>query len=109
MTYKTFFKSVYVLKPTEDEFQKLVGVKEGKMSVYTAPSDCIIVHIGSTYLHLTVGRDITQEVLKNLISVALKQKKPVKLESCESLKNLQAVDQVILKINEYLGFKDILI
>jgi len=108
MIYKTFFKSVYVITPNGDEFQKLTGVKVGKMTEYSAPSDCIIAHIGSTYLHISVGRDITQEVLKNLISVALKQKKPVKLESCESLKNLQTVDQVILKINEYLGFKDIL-
>jgi hypothetical protein len=100
---------VYVLKPNAEDFQKLEGKRVGRTNEYTAPSDCIIVHIGSTYLHISVGKDITQESLKNLINVALKQKKPVKLESCESLKNLQAVDQVIMRINEFMGFKDILI
>lgn len=109
MIYRTFFKSVYVLKPKASEFQKLEGTKLGRTFEYTAPSDCIIMHIGSTFLHVSIGRDITPDVLKNFMHVALKNKKPVKLESCESLRNLQAVDQVIMRINEYLGFKDILI
>lgn len=108
MKYKTFFKSVYVIRHDAEEYEKLEGVKVGKSYEYTAPSDCIILHIGSTFLHVTVGKDITPDVLKNLMHVALKHKKPVKLISCESLKNLQAVDQVILRINEYLGFKEIL-
>jgi hypothetical protein len=109
MTYRTFFKSVYELRPIEEDYRKLEGKRVGKVYEYTAASDSIIVHIGSTYLHVAVGNKVNADVLKNLMYVALTHKKPVKLEFCESLNNLQVVDQVILKINEYLGFKDILI
>ena len=108
MTYKTFFKSVYIIKENPEDYAPLVGKREGKVYVYEAPSDSIIMHVGSSYLHITVGRKVTIPVLKNLMSIALTYKKPVKLEVCE-LKNLQAVDQTILRINEYLGFKDILV
>jgi hypothetical protein len=109
MTYKTFFKSVYVLKADPEDYKKLEGKRVGKVFEYEAPADSILLHLGSTFLHVAVGREITAPVLKNLINVALTHKKPVKLEFCESLKNLQAVDQIILRINGFLGFKDILI
>jgi hypothetical protein len=109
MIYKTFFKSVYSLGQHSDDYKKLIGKRVGKVYEYTSSSDTIIVHLGNTYLHIAVGKDVQAPVLKNLISVALTHKKPVKLEFCENLQNLQMVDQVVLKINEYLGFQDILI
>lgn len=108
MTYTTFFKSVYVIKQNPEDYNKLEGIPLGRVFKYTSDSDTIIVHIGNTFLHIAVGHAVTEPVLKNLVYVALTHKKPVKLEFCESLKNLQVVDQTILQINEYLGFKDLL-
>ena len=101
MKYKTFFKSVYVIKANPEDYAPLMGKRVGKVFVYEAPEN--------TYLHVIVGRNVTAPVLKNLISIAMTHKKPVKLEVCENLKNLHVVDQTILRINEYLGFKDILV
>jgi hypothetical protein len=109
MIYRTFFKSIYELCPIEEDYKKLNGKKVGRIFEYTAASNSIIIHLGATFLHIAVGKDVEIETLKNLVSVALKHKKPVKLEFCESLGNLQLVDQVVLQINTYLGFKDILI
>lgn len=109
MTYRTFFKSVFALHPKAEDYVKLVGKRVGKVYEYTSDSESIILHIGSTFLHIAVGKNVNAETLKNLIHVALMHKKPIKLEFCESLKNLQVTDQVVMRINEHLGFKDILI
>lgn len=109
MKYKTFFKSVYVIKTNPEDYASLTGKRVGKVFLYEAPDNSIIIHVGSTYLHVIVGRNVTAPVLKNLVSIAMTHKKPVKLEVCENLKNLHMVDQTILRINEYLGFKDILV
>jgi hypothetical protein len=108
MKYKTFFKSVYVIKENPEDYAPLKGERVGKVFCYEAPSDSIIIHIGSTYTHIAVGRDVTAPTLKNFIGIALMNKKPVKLEICENLKHLQTVDQLILMINEQFSVKDIL-
>jgi hypothetical protein len=108
MTYKTFFKSVYAISSNSDGHAKLIGKRAGKVYVYTAPDDCIIAHIGATYLHVVTGYKIEPQALKNLIGFALNQKLPVKLERCEGVKNLQAVDRIVTRINAELGFSQII-
>ena len=76
--------------------------KKGYVERYVAKStSAILVEMKDT-IHITVGNEVTDNVLKNIMGYALKQRKPLALDRCETLSVLRAVDDMVMLCNGYM-------
>jgi hypothetical protein len=73
-----------------------------KVQPYVAESTSAILVETEYGIEITVGRLVSENVLKNILSYALTNKKPLSIKQCETLENLQAVDRMVLLCNEFL-------
>lgn len=72
------------------------------ISKYVAPSTSVLVNVKEKEIDLTIGRDASPRVLKNVLGFGLKTKKPMKILKCEVLNNLREFDRMVVLCNSII-------
>ena len=69
---------------------------------YVAPSTGVLVNVRDNEIYLTIGKDASERVLKNVLGFGLKTKKPMKILKCEVISNLREFDRMVVLCNSII-------
>lgn len=69
---------------------------------YTAPSTSVLAVSKFDSIELIVGRNVSEQVLKNVLGFGIKSKKTLKISRCEVLGNLREVDRMVTLCNDVI-------
>ena len=93
-------------KPEKAEFPNTIDPTKKPVTRYVAQSSSVLLVEKIATIEITVGRFVTEDVLKNVMGYAMKQGKTLEITKCENLDNLREVDRMVVLCNEFVKFAE---
>ena len=94
---KTFGEHVFEI--SEEDIKKAVlkpsKTPGGKLKIFVAPSESVLIEVTDTRIKLVIGRNIPPKVYQHILGFAMSHGKRLELVQCENLRNLDKIDKLI--------------